>query len=130
MPNFNSLSGMLLLLIMSVVVACLGAAFQHYQTPGQIFNWYRNWLIRLVDDKVLYEGSPCFMMSKPRRFLEHFVKPLGLCIYCNTVWLAILFYIPFYLIPYFSFITVLMLFDFIGMTFIWTKIYDKFLSDI
>ena len=110
-----NIQDMLLLFLFGAAIAMLGMAFQAFMRPGQIFNWYAIWLINCIDKatkktkkKVLkkscYGGSgwetidvEANIFYKVIAFLS---KPLGLCPYCNTTWIAIIFFIIYFEISF------------------------------
>jgi hypothetical protein len=72
-------------LLYCLMLAGLGLFFQHCMEPGMIFRRYYLWLIfhwiRNRKREVRWKRWP--------------LKPLGLCVYCNTAWLGVAFYMLF-----------------------------------
>lgn len=98
-----SISILLLLFLYGAAVAMLGIAFQFMQQEGQIFEFYRNWLIRNIElsmkpGRPIYGCSTGLVIGYKKqhfiiRLIAYLSKPLGLCVYCNTTWVAIIAYI-------------------------------------
>jgi hypothetical protein len=61
------------ILLLSIICAFVGFAFNKMQDPDLIFGWYKS-LLQNVGSR--------------SRFLHYIVKPLGLCIICNTTWIG------------------------------------------
>lgn len=109
-----------LMLILSLMTACLGWFFQYTLKPGEIFGrygllltalWMKNW-------------------RRKDRWVRPILKPLGQCVFCNSTWIAIVVYI----IALFTlfgwqntaFIPALTgLFLFTGLNYIWVKLLQK-----
>lgn len=104
------ISTILLLFLFGLAVAMLGQAFQAFMGPGQIFNWWAIWLLKMVDKSIeikevnKYHGCEDWANCLKRkikakwhyRLIAKLAKPLGLCPYCNTTWILImLFFIYF-----------------------------------
>ena len=94
---------LLVYLILGFIVATLGLCFEHFMKPNMIFNGYYKWLER---------------KARKSKFWKHITKPLGLCVYCNSSWIAIGVFIY-----YFKFnITILL---FIGIVWFFIDIYKN-----
>jgi hypothetical protein len=63
------------ILLLSIICAFIGFGFNKMQDPDMIFFWYKN-LLNYIGHK--------------SKFLHYLVKPLGICIICNTTWIGIL----------------------------------------
>jgi hypothetical protein len=100
-----------LLFLFGAAIAMLGMAFQAFMRPGQIFNWYALWLIKMVEKSttkqiVKVKVWDCFDDASWEdeeinakwyyRLIAKLSKPLGLCPYCNTTWIAIIFYLIYF----------------------------------
>jgi len=97
MIQLIDLTTMLLLFLLGASIAMLSHAFQKYMEPQHIFNWYQNLLFKI-----------------PR----YIAKPLGLCVYCNSVWITIIFFFI-YFKPSFN------IFLLIGITYYFVDIINK-----
>ncbi len=100
------------LVLLCLMIASLGLLFQECMEPGMIFrryylwltyHWIRNW-------------------RKKDRWKRWLLKPLGMCVYCNTVWVAI-----FYYLYRFGFNVEILLF--LGLVYTWIKILKRIFSD-
>ena len=98
MIQLIDLTTMLLLFLLGTSIAMLSHAFQKYMQPNHIFNWYYNWLSKLP---------------------KYIAKPLGLCVYCNSVWITIIFFFI-YFKPSFN------IFLLIGITWFFVDIINKY----
>lgn len=95
MEGLINLEYMLLYFLFGIAIALLEMTFQHYQTDGMIFDWYRKYFIKVRRYHMLTLTYTKYY-SKWRAFFVYIMKPLGLCPYCNGTWLAIIaFYIAF-----------------------------------
>jgi hypothetical protein len=63
------------ILLLSIICAFIGFGFNRMQDPDMIFSWYKNLLE--------YLGSKS-------KILHYIVKPLGMCIICNTTWIGMI----------------------------------------
>ncbi len=97
-------------------VACLEMCFQFIQTEGQILQFYGDWWKRRVRYKRL--------LSRYNRkyplvfFLAYISKPMGLCEYCNGIWLAIITGVLIYGFELYIFL-------FIGVTWFFIRVFNK-----
>jgi len=82
---------MLLYFLMGFAVANLALCFQHIQEFGMIFDWYHDWLYKYVRYKRLLSKYGKNIRSVS--FMAYIAKPLGLCPYCNGIWIAIITYL-------------------------------------
>lgn len=101
------ISAMLLLFLFGLAVAWLGQCFQAFMGPGQIFNWWAIWLLKMVDKSEVVKtiekyscGAGWYDVEITAKWyiklIAKLAKPLGLCPYCNTTWISIiLFFIYF-----------------------------------
>jgi len=98
-----NVASMLLLFLLGVAIAMLGQCFQAFMRPGQIFNWWALWLLKMVEKskkkEIHPEYSPCFDNEEYYvnikwhiRLIAYLSKPLGLCPYCNSTWISIIFF--------------------------------------
>ena len=102
---------MLLLFFFGAAIAMLGMTFQAFMRPGQIFNWYALWLIKVVEKSTeggiverkhwSCDGEPYWAseIKGPHWFyklIAKLTKPLGLCQYCNSTWIAIIFHLIYF----------------------------------
>jgi hypothetical protein len=96
------------ILLFSLAIAGLGLFFQECTEPNMLFrryylwlnyHWIRNW-------------------RKKDRYKRWILKPLGLCVYCNTTWIAIIFHL---LTNGFN----LLIFPFLGLVFLWLKLFNE-----
>jgi hypothetical protein len=114
------------ILIISIVSALIGIAFNRIQQPDMILAPYRRWLeyisnreykslrFRWFEFKLWFIMNVTFItaerdhlkymllhkdkwyndstkfVSKKSKLLEYIVKPLGLCIICNTFWIGVI----------------------------------------
>lgn len=120
------LTTMLLLFLLGIAIAMLGEAFQQFMKPGQIFNWWAIWLEKMVekatetrqikdykgwcDGKWKYKSGPQIWYVK---LIAKLAKPLGLCPYCNSTWLAIIFFVIYFGINWNIFLLIGMVWFFI-----------------
>ena len=120
------LTTMLLLFLLGIAIAMLGEAFQQFMKPGQIFNWWAIWLEKMVekatetrqikdykgwcDGKWKYKSRPQIWYVK---LIAKLAKPLGLCPYCNSTWLAIIFFVIYFGINWNIFLLIGMVWFFI-----------------
>jgi hypothetical protein len=81
-------------MLISFSTATLGVCFYEFTKPNMIFNFYGIWLYNL---------------SQKNKFWDYVSKPLGLCPYCNTTWIALMVF-------YYYFGLSLPIFLFIGLT--------------
>lgn len=92
------------IILLSMMIASLGHAFQKFLKPGQIFNWWAIWLINMNElakkkRKVLIclgKGNYIDVERNQRlpvRLIAWLSKPLGLCLYCNSTWISIFVFI-------------------------------------
>jgi len=89
-------------LLYCLTIAGLGLFFQKCMEPNMIFRRYYLWLMLIWIRNY----------RKKNRWKRWLLKPLGLCIYCNTTWIAILYYLyKFKLNPE--------LLLFIGLVYVW-----------
>lgn len=95
-------------LLYSLMVAALGLFFQACMEPGMIFrryylylthHWITNW-------------------RRERRWRRFWLKPLGLCVYCNTTWIGLVFYLV-----YFGLHLEILLFA--GLVYAWLKAFQR-----
>jgi hypothetical protein len=85
---------MVLYLLIGFIVSLLELCFQHYMTPGMIFNNYGKWLNKIVRYSIICKK---YNKNKPFTYiLAYLAKPLGLCPYCNSTWIGIIVYIYFF----------------------------------
>lgn len=103
MPALININSLLLLLLLAACVAMLGSAFQAFMKPGQIFNWWALFLLKMVDlssqkrtitaegcdHELTYDVNQYWYI----RLIAFFSKPLGLCPYCNSTWIAIITFV-------------------------------------
>ena len=102
---------MILLFLLGAAISMLGMAFQAFMGPGQIFNWWAKWLLNVIDKSKLeriVKGKPytrcnvtyeyIFVVKSKWyfRLIAKLSKPLGLCPYCNSTWITIIFYFVFF----------------------------------
>jgi len=96
------------LALLSLMISGLGLFFQECMEPNMIFRRYYLWLT--------YHWIKNW--RKKDRWKRWILKPLGLCVYCNTTWIAIIFY---FLTNGFN----LLIFPFLGMVFLWLKLFNE-----
>lgn len=103
MLQLINIPSILLLFLFGAAIAMLGMAFQAFMKPGNIFTWYGIWLNKVVVESKLETRIPinvdlCYMKKAPlwKRIIAAISKPLGLCPYCNTTWIAIIFHIIYF----------------------------------
>ena len=126
---------MVLLFLIGIAISMLGMAFQAFMRPGQIFNWYAIWLENIVNQSLTKrivpkrKVTPCGIEYtkdyKPQRWyiilLAKLSKPLGLCPYCNSTWIAIIFYVIFFGIGFDLFLLIGIVWFFVKMIIIKTE---------
>lgn len=95
----------------SLMVAALALMFQECMKPAMLFARYRLLL--------LYLWRKNWRKKDRWKRTVYLLQPLGLCIYCNSAWMSI----SYYLITYGIKLDVLL---FMGMTFLWVKLFVKF----
>jgi hypothetical protein len=61
------------ILLLSIICAFAGFAFNKMQDVDMIFMWYKNTLRKI---------------GHKSQLLHYVVKPLGLCVICNTTWIG------------------------------------------
>lgn len=95
-------------LLYCLMIAGLGQFFQLCMHPNMIFRRYYLWLTLLwIRNR-----------RKKDRWKRWLLKPLGLCVYCNTTWIAIFYYVyAFGINP-----EILL---FIGLVFVWLKVLER-----
>lgn len=79
------------LFMLSMLSAFVGFGFARITDDGMIFSKYREfleWLCYWKDAKYLHNVDA--IKYKKSTFFYYLTKPLGLCIICNTVWIAII----------------------------------------
>lgn len=89
------------MIVLGAMTAATGMFFRMTLRDGMIFSFYCKWL-----------------MTRPERnkFWDYIVNPLGLCVKCNTTWIAIFVWL---LLFEFSWIIIL----FIGVTYMWLELF-------
>jgi len=107
--KLNKMENIFNLLALSLFSALVGFGFNKMLEPDMIFNWYKEFLIRVRAigiykpiiywrkyraKKNYYYMRTLAMMNKEdmyykSRFLSAITHPLGLCIVCNTCWIGI-----------------------------------------
>ena len=98
------LTSICIMLLLSAMTAMLGAAFQKFMEPGHIFNWWAKFLLKMVElaskTRKVFVATGCsnyLDIDKKQywyiRLIASLSKPLGLCRYCNTTWLAIIVFV-------------------------------------
>jgi len=96
------------LLLFSLPIAGLGMFVQSCMEPNMILRRYYLWLtyhwIRNWRQKDRWKRWP--------------LKPLGLCLYCNTTWLAIIFHSS---MSGFDLFTL----PFVGLVYLWLKYFNE-----
>lgn len=98
-------------LLYSLMVAGLGLFVQECMEPGMILRRYYLFLTYV------------WIRNRRRkhRWKRWWLKPAGMCVYCNTTWIAI----AYYLIRYGLNVELLL---FVGLVFVWLKALKKFLA--
>lgn len=97
-------------LLYSLMVASLGLFFQECLEPGMIFRRYYLWLTyHWIHNR-----------HRKKRWKRWLLKPLGMCVYCHTTWLAIFYYL-------FKFGPEVELLLFLGLVYVWLKLLKKFI---
>jgi len=108
-----SITIMILLFLFGASIAMLAEAFNKFMQPGHIFNWWHNWLEKIArkasEERQILKRSPRKIYSweitvgwqtvKAKwyyRLIAKISKPLGLCPYCNSTWIAITFFIIYF----------------------------------
>ena len=79
------------LLFISIISAFVGFGFNMIQTPGMLFEFYKDFLEALPhikDRNFPYDSEHTYY--KESKFLYYLSKPLGLCIVCNTTWIGMI----------------------------------------
>jgi hypothetical protein len=99
-PNLHNI---LTLIVLGAITASVGMFFQMTLRPTMIFNFYAKWLLH---------------RSENNKFWEYVANPLGLCVKCNTTWIAIFVWCLSY---EFSWMIIL----FIGITYMWLELFLK-----
>jgi hypothetical protein len=124
MPQLSVITQLMLsLILLGLGTASLELCFQHYLTPGMIFNWYAKWLDKKQDlvkemvgtykmRKFIGFNRLAVIKTSPQLIIGYLAKPLGLCPYCNGTWIAIVVYWYFFglNLPIFLFIGINWLF--------------------
>lgn len=98
------------LLLPSLIVAALALLFQECMKPQMLFARYRLLL--------LYLWRSNWRRKDRWKRKAYMLQPLGLCIYCNSAWIATVYYIR-------EFGPKLELLLFLGLVFLWVKIFLK-----
>ena len=101
--NEPHLINLITMIVLGAVTASVGMFFQMTLRSGMIFNFYAKWLMKLSDKS---------------KFWDYVSNPLGLCIKCNTTWIAIFVWL---LSFEFSWMIIL----FIGITYMFTELFLK-----
>jgi hypothetical protein len=100
-------------LLFSLAIAGFGLFIQECMKPNMILRRYYLWLT--------YHWIKNW--RKKDRWKRWLLKPLGLCIFCNVTWIAIIFY----------FLTSgcnILIIPFLGLVFLWTKLfYEKIFTN-
>lgn len=112
-----NLSTIILLILFGIVIAMLEEALQKYMKDGHIFHFWKHILLQI---QYIYEYDDD-IANKHKwyiKLLYPFIKPLGLCPYCHSVWLAIVFYLIYFPI---SFNIILL----IGIVYYFIDIFEK-----
>ena len=133
-----NIQDMLLLFLFGAAIAMLGMAFQTFMLPGQIFNWWAVFLLKCISKtetgrkNVIKIKNRCGRIESEEtvklkakwyyRIITKLSKPLGLCPYCNTTWISIVFFLI-YFKPSFN---ILLL---IGITWFFIKIIMKLVQE-
>jgi hypothetical protein len=96
------------LLLLSLMTSALSLFIQDCMGPGMIARRYYLWLI--------YHWMRNW--RKKDRWRRWLLKPLGLCVYCQGAWIAIIAYL-YYFGPKIEIVFLL------GMNYLWLKILQK-----
>ena len=88
-----------------------------------IFNWYAQFLLSFLDDGIYWDKP----LNRARHIygsiMAYLSKPLGLCVYCNGTWIAIiLFFIFSKTFIDISISKYILVFLVIGLNYIFTRI--------
>lgn len=79
------------LLFISIISAFVGFGFNMMQSPGMLFEWYKEFLINFAiikDKRFPYDSDGNYY--KESKFLRELSKPLGYCLVCNTTWIGMI----------------------------------------
>ena len=102
--------------VFAFLAACLELAFQEYQQPKMIFDWYRNMLVNWSKDIIIGQGND---IKRPM-WKKKVALVLGLCPYCNGFWIAVtVFFLAGFHWPY------LLLFT--GLNYVCIRFIQKFI---
>lgn len=107
-----NIQDMLLLFLFGAAIAMLGMAFQAFMLPGQIFNWWAIFLLKCISKAETGREAKVEIKNKCGRVISQSIvklnakwyyiiitklsKPLGLCPYCNTTWIAIILFLIYF----------------------------------
>ena len=105
------------LYLIAFAVACLEMCFQFIQTEGQILQWYGDWWKHRVRYKRLLSryGKKYPLVF----FLAYISKPMGLCEYCNGIWLSIITGLIMFGLQWYIFL-------FMGVTWFFIRLMSKY----
>lgn len=99
-------------LLYSLMVAGLGLFFQECMEPGMIFRRYYLWLTYLWIKN----------WRRRNRWKRWWLKPAGMCVYCNTTWIALVYYVVRFGINF----DILL---FTGLVFVWLKLLKRYVTN-
>ena len=110
----------LLIILFSLSTAALGHFFQYCQEPREVFAKWGLWLTWawLMSTRTQY-GFGIKAHYRPRKWWAHLLKPLGLCVYCNSTWINIALFLL--LMRQNALLLPLS----IGLNYVWVKLLDK-----
>lgn len=104
-----TLTGCQLMILLSLFTAALGHFFQYCQQSGEIFSRYGLWL----------NYHWIHSWRKKHRWKRPLLKVAGLCVFCNSTWINI----GFFLLVIRENATLIPLS--IGLNYVWVKILSK-----
>lgn len=96
------------ILLYCLAIAGLGLFFQECMKPNMIFRRYYLWLLHHWIKN----------WRKKDRWRRWLLKPLGICVYCNTAYITIFFYL-------YKFGPDLEIFLALGISYLWLKLLEK-----
>lgn len=110
----------------SLATACLAWFIQYTLKPGEIFGRYGLWL-----NYHWIHGRRNRKKGRPKRvFWTWLLKPMGLCIFCNSVWVGSAFYVGACYLWQIQLLTVLFVWPlFVGVQYVWVKLLGRLVDE-